>query len=45
MEVLKVLHTLSGRALFAIPWRAHHAKPMSNNTILKALERMGYMAA
>lgn len=42
VEVLKILHTTSnGRALL-FPGERDHQKPMSNNTILKALERMGY---
>ena len=42
VEVLKVLHTLSGGRVLLFPGERDHAKPMSNNTILKALERMGY---
>ena len=42
VEVLKVLHTLSGGRELLFPGERDHAKPMSNNTILKALERMGY---
>jgi len=42
VEVLQVLRTTSnGRALL-FPGERDHEKPMSNNTILKALERMGY---
>lgn len=42
VEVLQILHTTSnGRALL-FPGERDHDKPMSNNTILKALERMGY---
>ncbi|MBK1685191.1 tyrosine-type recombinase/integrase [Rhodoferax fermentans] len=42
VEVLKILQTTSnGRALL-FPGERDHQKPMSNNTILKALERMGY---
>lgn len=42
VEVLQILRTTSnGRALL-FPGERDHAKPMSNNTILKALERMGY---
>lgn len=48
IEVLRTLQTAHGgadrctgdRLLF--PGERDHAKPMSNNTILKALERMGY---
>ena len=42
VEVLKVLHTLSGGRELLFPGERDHSKPMSNNTILKALERMGY---
>lgn len=42
MEVVKVLHTLSGGRVLLFPGERDHDKPMSNNTILKALERMGY---
>ncbi len=42
VEVLQILQTTSnGRALL-FPGERNHQKPMSNNTILKALERMGY---
>nr|WP_319563343.1 tyrosine-type recombinase/integrase [uncultured Rhodoferax sp.] len=42
VEVLQILQTTSnGRALL-FPGERDHQKPMSNNTILKALERMGY---
>ena len=42
VEVLRVLHTLSGGRVLLFPGERDHDKPMSNNTILKALERMGY---
>ena len=42
VEVLKVLHTISGGRELLFPGERDHSKPMSNNTILKALERMGY---
>lgn len=41
LEVVKVLHTLSGGRVLLFPGERDHDKPMSNNTILKALERMG----
>jgi len=42
VEVLEILRTTSnGRALL-FPGERDHQKPMSNNTILKALQRMGY---
>ncbi len=37
-----MLHTLSGGRVLLFPGERDHDKPMSNNTILKALERMGY---
>lgn len=42
VEVLRVLDTLSGGRSLLFPGERDHDKPMSNNTILKALERMGY---
>jgi integrase len=42
VEVLRVLQTLSGGRELLFPGERDHSKPMSNNTILKALERMGY---
>jgi integrase len=42
IEVLRVLHTVTGGRELLFPGERDHAKPMSNNTILKALERMGY---
>lgn len=42
VEVLRVLQTLSGGRVLLFPGERDHDKPMSNNTILKALERMGY---
>lgn len=42
IQVLQTLHTVSGRSSLLFPGERDHAKPMSNNTILKALERMGY---
>ena len=42
VEVLKVLHTLSRGRVLLFPGERDHAKPMSNNTILMALARMGY---
>lgn len=42
VELLQVLHTLSGGRVLLFPGERDHDKPMSNNTILKALERMGY---
>lgn len=42
IEVLETLKLLTGGNLLLFPGERDHAKSMSNNTILKALERMGY---
>lgn len=42
LEVLTVLREVTGRSVLLFPGERDHEKPMSNNTILKALERMGY---
>lgn len=42
IEVLKALQTITGGRELLFPGERDHAKPMSNNTILKALEIMGY---
>lgn len=42
IEVLRVLQTISGERELLFPGERNHSKPMSNNTILKALEIMGY---
>ena len=42
VEVLRVLQTLSGGRVLLFPGERDHDKPMSNNTILMALARMGY---
>jgi integrase len=42
IEVLEMLRTLSGEGEWLFPGDRRPARPMSNNTILKALERMGY---
>ncbi len=42
IEVLKVLHTVTGGRELLFPGERDHSKPMSNNTILGALERMGF---
>lgn len=42
VEVLKTLQTISGQRSLLFPGERDHAKPMSNNTILSALKRMGY---
>lgn len=42
LQVLKTLQTASGNQSLLFPGERDHSKPISNNTILKALERMGY---
>jgi integrase len=42
IEVLELLHSLTGDHALLFPGDRDPKKPMSNNTILKALERMGY---
>ena len=42
VEVLRVLHEVTGGRSLLFPGERDHDKSMSNNTILKALERMGY---
>lgn len=42
VELLRTLHTLTGHGKLLFPGERDHEKPMSNNTILKALERMGF---
>ncbi len=42
LEVLEMLRELSGKGEWLFPGDFNPAQPMSNNTILKALERMGY---
>ena len=42
LEVLTVLHNLTGHSEWLFPGDRNLKKPMSNNTILKALERVGY---
>lgn len=45
VELLRTLHRVSGRTPFLFPGQRRGdklLKPISNNTILKALERMGY---
>jgi len=42
VQLLKVLHILSGNGALLFPGERDHEKPMSNNTILGALDRMGY---
>jgi integrase len=42
IEVIRTLHTVTGDKDLLFPGERDHTKPMSNNTILKALEIMGY---
>jgi len=42
VETLRTLHTLTGSGALLFPGDRNPKKPMSNNTILKGLERMGY---
>lgn len=42
LDVLATLRTLTGESEWLFPGDRNARKPMSNNTILKALERMGY---
>jgi integrase len=42
IEVLQALHTLSGNGDLLFPGDRNPKQPISNNTILKALARMGY---
>ena len=42
LEVLEMLRDLTGQSDWLFPGDRSPNKPMSNNTILKALERMGY---
>lgn len=42
VEVLQALHTVSGSRALLFPGERSHERPMSNNTILAALKRMGY---
>jgi integrase len=42
LDVLDTLQTLTGKSEWLFPGNRDTKKPMSNNTILKALERMGY---
>ena len=42
LELLETLHDLTGDQELLFPGERDRKKPMSNNTILKGLERMGY---
>jgi len=45
LEILKEQKELTGQWQWVFPNQVRPIKPMSNNTILKALERMGYKGA
>lgn len=42
VNLLKTLNLITGHSALLFPGERDHEKSMSNNTILKALERMGY---
>jgi integrase len=42
LEILEMLRTLTGQSQWLFPGDRDTSRPISNNTILKALERMGY---
>ena len=42
LEVLRTLQLVTGQSEYLFPGERDHGKPMSNNTILGALARMGY---
>jgi integrase len=42
VDALRCLHELRSLSPLVFPGERDHERPMSNNTILKALERMGY---
>jgi integrase len=42
IQILQILHGITGHSKLLFPGERDHSKPISNNTILKALERMGY---
>ncbi len=42
IDLLNTLHTITGNTDYLFHNQNDYSKPMSNNTILKALERMGY---
>lgn len=42
IDILQSLKQLTGHGEMLFPNQNNHSKPMSNNTILKALEGMGY---
>jgi integrase len=42
VDALRCLHELRNLSPYVFPGERDHERPMSNNTILKALERLGY---
>ncbi len=42
IQILQVLHGVTAHSKFLFPGERNHSKSISNNTILKALDRMGY---
>ena len=42
IEILKEIQTITGHGRYVFPSGRTNARPMSNNTILAALRRMGY---
>jgi integrase len=42
LVLLRELHTITGGGTYLFPNQRDHTKPLSNNAILKSLERMGY---
>jgi integrase len=42
IQALQILHGVTGHKRLLFPGERNQSKPMSNNTILRALDRMGY---
>lgn len=42
LALLRELHPVTGGGKYLFPNQRDHSRPMSNNALLKALERMGY---
>ena len=42
IQILQILHGITSHSKLLFPGERDHSKPISNNTILKALERIGY---
>lgn len=42
IQILQILHGITGKSELLFPGERDHRKTMSNNTILKALERMRF---